>query len=908
MRAAAPGAGVGIAIVLAALAAIGGWADTAHAQGDGTRRDAPPPPPPTPVVTKAPVLLQAQAPDYPPAALAAGKQASVKVRLHLDASGLVTKVDVLEPVGDGFDEAAVAAALQYVFEPAEVDGVPAPIQVETAINFVIEQVEPVEPIEPPTPDGGADAGPPEHAGPMAKPITVEGEAVERGTRRKLAGVIVSIAELELDAVTDTGGRFYFHGVPPGTYQLIAVDQRFDRFERTVVVGKDEVVDARLWMRPRGGNPYETVVEGEREVLEVTRRTLDRQQLTSVPGTFGDPIRVISTLPGVARAPFGLGLLLIRGSNPDDTGVFLDGHSLPLLFHFLGGPSVINPEFVEGLELYPGGFPARFGRFHGGVVAIESRDAKADGIHGSADVDLLDAGGYIRVPITKNLAVAVAGRRSYLDAVLAFALPEPEPGSQRVVVPVYWDSQLRVDWDGKDKGKLSVFGITSSDRLRVIEAEEGDEETYSLNSAITFWRVIASYKRKLSDGLTLTLSPAIGQASVTFAGSQADASQAYTSLTVEQNTLAYRMRVAGRAAPWLALDAGLDLESRVTLYDATIPLTDDIRDPRNIDIPPEQIQRGVEQIGVGAYVDLGIDVTKKLKLIPSLRFDTYSLNGTPRSSVDPRLVGRYALTPTVTAKGYLGIFHQPPQPEALDDRVGNPDLDIEWAVHSGFGGEWKPTRQWTIDGEIYYIDRRDVVVFTPELVTQDDGTVERLYWVNNGRRWSYGLEAQIKREITESIYGWLSYTFSISRQSRNDAQEVFNQPPTAEPTAFDQMHNLNAVVSWKPGGGWEIGARLRAGSGRPDTPVVGATFDADTGEYLPVNGDFRSVRTKFYQQLDVRAEKTWLFNTWSIGLYLDIQNVYNYANVEATQYDYRYEDSAPVTGIPFLPTLGVRGQW
>ena len=77
-------------------------------------------------------------PEYPPAALAAGKTAKVKVRIHIDATGMVTAVDVVDKVGDGFDEAAVAAAMQYVFEPAEIDGKPAPIAVETTINFVIE--------------------------------------------------------------------------------------------------------------------------------------------------------------------------------------------------------------------------------------------------------------------------------------------------------------------------------------------------------------------------------------------------------------------------------------------------------------------------------------------------------------------------------------------------------------------------------------------------------------------------------------------------------------------------------------------------------------------------------------------------------------------------------------------------
>ena len=137
-------------------------------------------------ITKQPKLLQAVAPDYPAEALAANKQAKVKVRIHIDATGMVEKVDVLEPVGDGFDEAAVAAAMQYVFEPAEVDGKPGAIAVETTINFIIEQKVEEELPPPPPPPNSDNDGPPNHAGTMSQPITLQGEALERGTRRKLA--------------------------------------------------------------------------------------------------------------------------------------------------------------------------------------------------------------------------------------------------------------------------------------------------------------------------------------------------------------------------------------------------------------------------------------------------------------------------------------------------------------------------------------------------------------------------------------------------------------------------------------------------------------------------------------------------------------------------------------------------
>src|SRR5215208_6041899 len=137
-----------VAVALIALCAI------ARAQGS---------PPPAGTITKPPKLIQAMAPEYPPAALTAGKTAKVKVRLTIDATGVVTKVDVLERVGDGFDEAAVAAAMQYVFEPAEIDGKPAQVSVETTIGFTIEQRIEEEP-PPPAPKQQEAAGPPNHGG------------------------------------------------------------------------------------------------------------------------------------------------------------------------------------------------------------------------------------------------------------------------------------------------------------------------------------------------------------------------------------------------------------------------------------------------------------------------------------------------------------------------------------------------------------------------------------------------------------------------------------------------------------------------------------------------------------------------------------------------------------------------
>lgn len=855
---------------------------------EGARRDEQPapPPPPQPVLTKPPELLEGAQPVYPPEAAAAGVTASVTVRIHVDAAGAVTRVDVVTPVGQGFDEAAVAAAKKYKFSPAEFDGKPGPIVIETTIHFEMQEAEvevPVDPDQPP---------------PKAGTAIVSGVVKERGTRRKLAGVVVSLTQHRIDVFSDAAGAFEIRDVPAGRVQVVAMLPGYDKFTATLDVGEGEAVETTLYLRPKGGTPYETVVEGEREKLEVTRRNLSRRELTTVPGTFGDPIRVLLSFPGMARAPFIAGLLLIRGSNPDDSGVYIDGVEVPLLYHFLGGPSILNPQFLDDIDLYPGGFPARFGNSIGGVVDVNTRATTSDGIHGSADVDFLDTSVYLRAPIGKKVTFAAAARRSYVDALLPFVLPEPDPGETLVVVPVYWDYQLRFDV-ALDRGdKLNFLAFGSDDRLDVLATDSEDEQTFDLGTHIGFHRIRAAYTTRLAKGWSLTMTPMLGRDVLSFAAGE----RSSTELT--DTFVGVREQVIGRLAKHLRLDTGVDLTYRLTTYELNIPVADDVigfgGNPQGIEVPPSRFTRTADIYALGLYAELAWDLGP-VRLIPGLRTDLLVLSGEQRASLDPRLVARWQVAPRTVLKGHVGLFHQPPQPEGLDSRYGNPALGLERAIHTGVGLEQKISRHIDTSVEAYFIDRSNLAGFSQEIQTREDGTLDPLYWENQATGKTYGLEVMIKHEVTRNFYGWVSYTLSRSLQKR--------RPDEAERlTLFDQTHNLIGAASYRTDGGWEFGARLQLTSGRPYTPYLGATFDADAGEYQPLQGASRSARLPFFNQLDVRVDKSWLFKTWMIGVYLDVINVLDWDNSEATQWDYRYRDSAPVRGMPFLPTLGVKGEW
>ena len=98
------------------------------------------------------------------------------------------------------------------------------------------------------------------------------------------------------------------------------------------------------------------------------------------------------------------------------------------------------------------------------------------------------------------------------------------------------------------------------------------------------------------------------------------------------------------------------------------------------------------------------------------------------------------------------------------------------------------------------------------------------------------------------------------------------------------------------------------TGVPTTPVAGSFYDVDFNGYTRENGALGSARLPNFSQLDVRLEHVWTFDAWTLGAYVDVQNVLNSDNPEAITYDYRFRQSAPLRGLPILPILGIRGRF
>ncbi|HTO95489.1 MAG TPA: TonB family protein [Myxococcales bacterium] len=831
-------------------------------------------------LTKLPQLLDAPPAVYPPERLARGETADVACTVDIDENGAVTQVSVETPGAPDFDAAAVEAIRRFRFSPAEMDGKPAAVRIRYVYHFVIEQKR-VE-------------KPPATAG------TVKGSVVEAGNRRPLPGAEV-IDDTGAMAAADAQGRYALL-TAAGARKLTVSAPGFESRAIDVTVPEEGTVEARkVTLHRTAVGDLQATVPGEKPHDAPTRRTLTHDELVNVPGSLNDPIRAVQNLPGLARAPFLGGALLVRGSPPQDTGTYLDGHRIPQLYHFLGGPSVINEQLLDRIDFYPGGYGAVYGRNLTGAIDVGTRKGDSTGLHGQASLDMIEAMAFLEGPLGERTQGAIAARRSHIDVFLPLFIPNDPNQGVTSIVPVYWDYQARLDHkmeNGDDLGLL-IFG--SDDRLSLIQ--EGGRRTLplSVDSHLGFNRIVGAWKRTVSDTLSLSVSPALGwtRQSAQTAGAGPGGFANPQSLDLTVLTAELRAEARWRARDFLELRAGADIELDRASYTADIQSSLQLV---NLGFPITQqtlIDR-VQPVQLwGEYVEAQI-TAGKLSLTPGLRFDQFHWRDHARWSIDPRLWARYAFGERTALKAYVGLYHQPPSGQQIDNDIGNPDLGLSWAAQFGAGVEQRFSDVWSASVELFYNRRGSLVVIT-DPVLNPDGTVYNPHFTNNGIGRAYGLELLIRREITAKLYGWLAYTLSRS--------QILNNPgDNWRAFQFDQPHILTLVAGYRPKPQWDLSTRFRLVSGNPYGPVDFATFNADSGNFTPTRGEVGEAREPLFLQLDVRAQYTWIWDSWQLSLYLDVQNVTNHANEEFHVYDYRFAQQGSITGLPILPTLGVKGKF
>ena len=859
-------------------------------------RAAEPPAVVAPRLTRAPKLMKFVEAAYPKEEESRGLAASVTLEIALDDAGLVAEARVVASGGAAFDAAALAAVKQFTFTPAEFDDKPAPVKITYRYDFVLKQA------------------------PKGPVVNLEGTVRNRFSKEPMAGVTIEV-EGAGKITTDAQGHFEFVDVSPGKHKVTVSGPGLTPVSTEETIEPEKKFSVKYSVEPKENAPpgeevddLEIVVVASKIKKEVVSTQIKTEEGRRVPGTQGDTLKVVQNLPGVARASAGSGALVVWGAAAQDTRVYVDGVRIPALYHGGGIRSTINSELVSTIDLAPGGYGPEFGRGLGGLVTVETRAPRSDGLHGYAAADVIDASAMLESSLGEKTRVMVAGRKSYLDRTLSL-FTKRDVGAL-FPIPDYYDGQARIVHDLGANETIEIFALGSSDTLsRTVDST--DPKARKNEATISrFGRVMVKYRHKLPDGSSVQLTPSIGRDAQSTVATFGDSA---SSLSIDSTVFGLRAGWQSKVLPSLQITAGLDVEGTLSDLARRGSVTSP---PREGDIhvfvqpPSDRTNADTWQstlVSVAPYVQLDwAPLGEKVHVLPGLRVEPFLIGGsrlTPVSgetpsigflhedtAVDPRLAVRVQATKALSLKAAWGIYHQTPQAEDLSAVFGNPTLGLASANHVLGGATYALTDTLSVEAVAFFSASKTLVSRAEEKTP----LLARAL-VDEGEGRAYGGQVLVRKSLAKGFFGWASY--SLIRSERKDhpdrSYRLFDS---------DQTHVLTVVASYEPGLGFEFGARVRYASGFPRTPVIGAFLGSRRELYEPFFGAQNSARLPAFFQADLRAAKRFTFGQVKLEVYLDVQNVSNTANAEDLVYSYDYKKKSYITGLPILPVIGARADF
>jgi TonB family protein len=804
---------------------------------------------------------------YPANAPAHDEPIVVRVKLSVGVDGAVHQVDLLTHSMPAFDDAVVAAAKEFRFQPARYGGKPVPVEISFTHTFQ----------PPPPPPPAVDEGPPLVS-------ALRGRLVEMGTRLPVAGATVDalVGGRHFSVDADQKGRFRLP-LPAGDARVTVHAPNCNAFLQQEHLNAQQELAVSYYIERDRYDPYEIVIVGEQRREEVSRITLRGPEIQQVPGTFGDPFRVVQTLPGTASIVSLLPFPVIRGASPSSTGFLLDGTRVPLLYHLLVASSVVHPEFIEEIQFYPGGAPVLYGGYTGGIVDGRTHRARSDEHLIDLDANLIQTGGFIRQPISSlGVTVTAAARYGYPGLILSLATNQASLS--------YWDYQLRFDGGNPRTGwTVMLFGANDELDTPAPNAPPGSSNPPLAPALIlNFHRadLRAYHGSGRLDGLYR----------VVLGYDHTESSGSNVATWVVEPTMRWNWRQNER----LTLTWGLEGSFHDINQGAPSTVAPDA-------FSLNTITQDLHALYVGsALVETLWRPSGRWLIRPGVREDIYYDRNTTKSATDPRLTVRFRLAnrdlPGVTAgsddsalwlKGAVGIYHQPPR--FVLPLPGFDVMPLKYglleSIQTSLGVE-APLRQHfslSLEGYFAYMNPTifDLTINSQTLNTTGNTSLiptttappqttaqeilDRLTTPRTGR--AYGVEMLVRREAKSGLFGWLSYSLSRSERYRDGSWVAYD---------FDRTHLVNLVAGLRLPRNWDLGMRFQYQSGKPATTTFG----------------YNTARGNGYYRVDLRVDKRAVWQGWLLDFYIDLLNAALLP-----------EEVTPGATIRYvLPTAGIRARF
>ena len=739
------------------------------------------------------------------------------------------------------------------------------------------------------------------AGVRAQTASVRGFVTDASNGQPLELVNVALRDAD-DAfrgtVTNRDGLFLLQGIPPGRYTLRASFIGYRVATDTLVLFPGETRTITLALVPGDTSLDEVLVEGER-TSGAARLTAGQQtirprdiDLVPTPDLSGDLAGLLTSLPGVVSVGDRGGQLFVRGGEPSQNLVLLDGILLYQPFHILGFYSAFPSDIINRTDVYAGGFGSRFGERISSVIDVTTRNGNNQRFSGAATLSPFVSAARAEGPILRNrLSVLASVRESLVEHGAETLVGEPLPFA-------FGDLFVKLHGLTSRSSRLSAIVLRTHDR-GVLDRDTGGRPPDEVR-----WRNLAAGVRFLS---LPSASPLMLDARVSFSRLPTELGPRDAPLrssTIENLHFAADATFFGNRS-----DTDLGISFRIVKLRSRLGGL-----YQNIE------ERDVRLQHAAVYVEPEFHAGPGLRIRPGLRVQFFDVRFDP--FLEPRLRLIWASGPHQVSAA-AGIYHQAilglsdrrdaasvftawtnvPRPRSdLDDvRAGRAPR----ALHGLLGYRLTPSPSLELSVEGFY--KRLTNLFIAEWTAFPRFTTN--LQPATGRSYGFDLRAEVRRP---PFYGYVTYGFSITRYEARQASLrlwygtealAFNPP-------HDRRHQVNALASLEVFG-FGLSMRWAFGSGLPFSQAVG--FDGfalidDVKSAARIPG-FRRViyerpfnaRLPTYHRLDFSVERTIRFRRAALTGQFSLINVYDRRNIFFLDvFTLRRTDQ-----LPLFPSFGLR---
>ena len=751
--------------------------------------------------------------------------------------------------------------------------------------------------------------------------SIFGEVIDKQTRLPIEGCVIKInnpKDLQNYTQSNDQGKFELKNLKGGSYRIEAIMLGYSiQISEEIIIPSSNLY-LKIELEQQSENIKELIIKSSPEPFKpiasapLSRMVIESAQIEKSAGGNRDISKIITVLPGVATPPPSgyRNDYTVRGGAPGENKFYIDGIEIPTINHFStqgagGGPvGLLNADFIRKVDFYTASFPIEKSNALSSVMDITLRDGNPiknsyKFAIGASEFSLASDGHLINTKGKSNLLYTISVRHSYLQFLFKLL--------QLPFLPTITDAQLKLKYRINHNNELSLLFLGGLDNMKLnIDGVKDEQGEYIISYLPVIkqrvYTIGLSYKHYYKgNNLALYLSYNYfkngGEKYKNNDNTLPDnlnlnynSTEAQTLLRAE-NTLK-----TGKFNILTGLSLNLPNYSNSTYQ--KLYLADALKEIN--------YNTQLNLIGYAAYIRADyISKNNKLTLSAGLRIDGNSYNNSmqnPLKQLSPRIALSYEILPKTKIKFGAGRYFQLPAYTVMGYKVKEELANKNQLKYLGvnqisFGIEYQPKHNIQILIEPFYKNYFNALYSSIDNIPLTSGATEYGAYGNTLATSdlstnAYGIELSARLYIEDkfSLIGAYTYfrsTFKSKKETQNNS------------LPWDNRHLLTLDARYQFPKNYSLGAKYRLSGGTPYTPYdaqkssLVSAWDASGSPYYNYN-QYCAERLPIFWQLDLRADKTFYFNKWSLDIYIDLQNILNIK--------YKYPDIYLSTGKIEDPSL------